>query len=323
VYKQGGFHTLLSYLKLVRGFNLLIIILAQFLLKHCVIRKFLTLNGVNLRMDDLLFVLLVVATVLIAAAGYMINDCLDVEADQVNKPGRVIIGKMISLKQGMRLYYVLNILGVLAGLYVAYAVHYFILGLIFPLVAITLWYYSRRYKKRLLIGNLVIALLSALVILIVWLFEFFALRNLDPDGFISGMKVFSRINTLVMGYTCFAFLVSLLREIVKDIEDLEGDAEQGCRTLPVVMGARRTRYVAAILTLLVAMLLLLAQVLLYRQDFTYVFWYITLALQPVTLYLTFYIYNARKKEHFGEASAMARLLMVAGILSMQTFCLSF
>jgi len=323
VFKRGGFHTLLSYLKLVRGINLLIVVLAQLLLRHCVIRKFLTLNGVDLRMDDLLFVLLVVATVLTAAAGYVINDCLDVQADRVNKPGRVIIGKLIPLKQGMRLYYGLNILGVLAGLCVAYAVNYFLLGLIFPLVAAMLWYYSHRYKKRLLIGNLVVSLLSALVILIVWLFEFFALRNLDPQGFISGMKVYSRVSTLVMGYTCFAFLVSLVREIVKDIQDLEGDAAQGRRTLPVVMGVRKTRYVAAALTLLVALLLLGAQILLYGLGFDYVFWYITIALQPVTLYLAWDIYHARKKEHFGEASAVARLLMVAGILSMQTFCLSF
>ena len=188
-------------------------------------------------MSDLNFALLVLSTVLIAAAGYIINDYFDMRADRINKPDKMSIGRKISRRTAIVLHWLFNIIGVLLGAYIALRMHVWKLGILNLIVSVTLWFYSTNFKRQLLTGNIVISLLSALVLIVVWLFEFYAV-NTNTDTIRDMITVF---RSIIMPYFIFAFLISLVREMIKDIEDMEGDIKIFCRTFPIVYGVEKTR----------------------------------------------------------------------------------
>src|SRR5262245_49502930 len=223
---------LLSFLRLIRSANLFFIALTLYLVQYTIIKPFLAQAGLTPTLSDLNFFLLVFATLLVAAAGYIINDYFDVEIDEINKPRKIFIDRTIHHRSAILLHQFLTGLGVLLALYVAWRAGNFKLGFIHAIIAAFLWFYSTGYKKRLLIGNIVIAFLSCLVILIVGLYEkqLFELKN------VAELQAEYSIFVLLFYYFLFAFLLSLARELVKDAEDIEGDRRFGCRTLPIVIG---------------------------------------------------------------------------------------
>lgn len=311
----------MKYLKIIRYPNLVIIVLTQYLLYYCVIRPFYVLENTQPALDGLHFALLVLSTILIAAAGYVINDCYDTETDEINKPGRVIVGRSIPLETAMRLFWIMNIAGILLGFYLSLHVKYLLLGFVFVAVSLMLWFYTIRYQKTVLWGNLAISLLSALVILIVWIFEFFALRAC-PTVYVEAMKVLATMRNITIAYALFAFLLSMIREILKDISDVKGDSASGHHTLPVAYGSGNAGALAAIITGLTVMAIGAAQYFLYLEGYNLVFWYAMIALQPLTLYLFFQTIRANSSTDYRFLSNTAKIIMVAGILSMQLFCIS-
>lgn len=313
---------MLPYLKIIRIPNLLIIILTQYLLRICIIGTFYDINATKPSLEHIDFLLLVISTVLIAAGGYVINDYFDVETDTVNKPSKIVIGKNMAPETANKYYWFLTIAGNILGFYLAFRVHYFLLGFVFPAISMMLWYYSIRYQKTLLWGNLVISLLSAMVILIVWLFEFFALRA-NPIGYTEAMKQLSLISIIVAAYAVFAFLTTLIREIIKDTEDIEGDRMAGFRTLPAVMVPGKVKGMIASIGIITLLLLALSQFVLYRMNLMLVFWYVMVAVQPLIIYLLFQLSKAQSKTDFHQLSNTIKIIMVAGILSMQLFYISY
>ena len=285
------------------------------------IKPFYGLEYVNPALGEIDFALLVLSTLLIASGGYVINDYFDKGPDKINKPGKNLIGKSISAEATQILYWLLSITGILIGFYLSYKVNYLMLGFIFIAIVMMLWLYSSKYQKTVLWGNLAISSLSAMVILIVWLFEFFALRA-NPVKFAGAMKQFSIISILIAGYTLFAFLVSLIREIVKDIEDIEGDKDAGYRTLPIFIGVKKSSLVVSGIILISIGLLAYGQFMLFQNEFKLVFWYLMIAVQTLLIYLLYNTFTAHTKEDFHFLSNAAKILMVAGILSMQLFCVS-
>ncbi|MCK4638289.1 MAG: geranylgeranylglycerol-phosphate geranylgeranyltransferase, partial [Bacteroidales bacterium] len=241
--------TISPYFKLLRVPNLIIIILTQYLIRFCVIKPVLQFHGVNLTFSELDFALLVFSTILIAVAGYIINDYFDIQIDAYNKPDKLIVGKKVSIGTAKLIYAILNGIAFIIGFYLAIKVNAFQLGFIFVMIAIMLWYYSAKYKRQIFWGNLVVAILSALVLLIVWIFEFFSLR-LSPIDFIDAYRSIKIINIIIWSYSLFAFMVTLIREMIKDIQDIEGDSKFGCRTLAVVFGIRATKYITTSLIII-------------------------------------------------------------------------
>lgn len=310
------------YLKILRLPNLGIIVLTQLMLRFFVIGTFLDLSAVKPAMAIFDFGLLVIATLLIAAGGFVINDYFDVEIDNLNKPKKRIASSLISLKNILLYYWALTIPGVILGFFVAYQVNYFLLGSIFPLVAIMLWYYSSKYQKTILWGNLSISLLSALVILIVWLFEFFALKN-DPIIYIDALKQIKPIGLVVAAYAIFAFLVTLVREILKDIEDVEGDENGNYKTLAILKGKTIARNLAIFIHVATFLFLAICQYFLYLYEFKLVFWYLMVAVQSLFLFVLYYMVKAETKEEYHFLSTAMKIIMVAGILSMQVFYISY
>lgn len=302
--------------------NLAIIVLTQYLLRICIIGTYFGFSGVGPALSEFDFFLLVLSTVLIAAGGYVINDIFDIEIDKVNKPDKVLINKFISLSVAYRLYYALTITGSFIGFYIAFVIQYFLLGFIFVATALLLWFYSSKYKKTILWGNIFISGLSAMVIIIVLLFELYALRA-DILTYTEVMKQIRIVSILVTAYALFAFLVSMIREITKDIEDMEGDKSADYKTLPLKVGVKKAKLLVNVLIVISVLFLAYAQYFLYLKGIMLVFWYLLVAVQSLFLFLLYNSIKAESKEDFQFLSNACKIIMVAGILSMQLFYISF
>lgn len=310
-----------AYLSILRIPNLLIVVLSQYLVRYCIIKPILKTQGIELQMDWFTFMLLVLATVLIAVGGYLINDFFDTEIDEINKPGKNPVGLKIKASTIKYLYLAINSLAIIIGFYIGFKTGAFQLGFIFLFTAVMLWYYSAKYKRQFLLGNIVVALLSALVIFLPWLFEFIALRS-NSNDFINSIQVLYKINFLTWSYALFAFLTSIIREALKDIEDREGDMKFSCRTMPVVLGVFKTKFVVAFFIFITMAALVFGQVLLITENYKIVFWYFMIAVQPLFIYLLIKLIKAKSVEDFRFLSNTSKIIMLAGILSLQLFLLN-
>lgn len=305
----------LSYLRLIRWPNILIIILTQVLLRYAIIAAIYARSGVEPAMSDVLFILLVLTTVIIASAGYIINDYFDVRTDRINRPERIIVGRFIHRRKAIKFHMVLNAIAIVLGFIVSWRVGSFRIGLIFPMIILLLWLYSERYKKIVFAGNLSVAFMSALVALVVWLFEFFALK-IQPERFMLVYMDLGLISQIVLSFTVFAFLLSLVREMVKDAEDVYGDSQTGCRTLPVVYGIPVTRRIAASVLGLTLILVIAGSWKLYGLSYIIPALYFVLMVGLPAIYGIYRIAVSDRKEDFHFASNLIKFIMLAGILGM-------
>lgn len=243
-----------DFLKLIRLPNLLILAFTQYVIRFFMLKPYLDARGyenslfqVKFQISEIDFFLLVLSTILIAAAGYIINDYFDVRIDEVNRPATNVVGKTIKRRVAMALHTAFNIVGVLLGLWISWKYGVFRAGAFFFLAApALLWFYSTNLKRQFLIGNIVIALLTGLIPLVGVIFELMAIAVYLREEARLSDPVIQALNLVVPAffaivYSIFAFMITLIREIVKDIEDYEGDMEYGCKTLPIVLGLSRAK----------------------------------------------------------------------------------
>ncbi len=287
--------TLIAFFRLIRINNLLMMtgtqVLTYFFLTDYLIA------------EDLLrgrFALLLIATFLTAASGYIINDYIDVKIDITNKPDKVVVGHQISRRMAMLLHLLFNVVAFYLGLIINWKLAFSIV-----LCSVFLWFYSVVFKRLFLTGNLLIAFLSAYVLLILKLF----------DNGVSGY--------LIWAYAFFAFAITLIREIIKDAEDLRGDSKFDCKTLPIVLGVRKTKSILITLTGLFAALLFLhvlaGQALIpFRHGYAaaaYIFYILLFVIVPLLL-MIYLLRMADTKKDFTRLSSLSKLIMLAGMLSM-------
>jgi 4-hydroxybenzoate polyprenyltransferase len=209
-------------LKLIRWQNLAIIVLTQFLLRFGILNTFLFQDHPGMMSGLLDFSLLVAATVFLTAGGYLINDYFDTRIDSINRPARNPVGNAVKASSVILAHIIVNGIAILIGFYLAYRLRSLNFGLVFPFVTMLLWLYSARYKRMLAWGNLIVAILSAMVVFMVWYFEFLHLR-LHPADFSQVVPELKQIAWYFAAFGLFAFLVSLFREVIKDMEDIPGD----------------------------------------------------------------------------------------------------
>lgn len=221
---------MIKFFNLIRWKNLLLIALVQILIKYALFESF----NIELSLSTFQFTLLVFATVFIAAAGNIVNDIYDVETDLVNKQDKVIIGKTISEKNALNLFIALNVLGVGLGFYLSNAIDRSGFAVIFVIISALLYIYASYLKQTLLIGNIIISILVGLSIIIVPIFD------LIPSITIANRELYLDIFKITIDYAVFAFMINLLREIIKDIEDINGDYKAQMKTLPILIGRDRT-----------------------------------------------------------------------------------
>lgn len=317
---------LIDFLRLIRFPNLLIVALTQYAIRFGIISPFLTQAELGLFMSEKLFGLLVLATVLIAAAGYIINDYFDVKLDLLNKPKQLIIGKSISRRQAMFLHTIINGIGLLIAAYVAYVINHPLLVLFQITSAILLWFYSVNFKKQVLIGNVIIAALTALVPFTAGYYEIAVLfDNVSEVGALEtsslaigslGSLLFSIKYLLywIVGYSAFAFLLTLIREIIKDCEDIEGDKAFECKTYPIVYGIPKAKNLAKAVTLLLLLLLGGIEIIQFiSRDWISLSYFLVLISLPLIVILIM-IQRAEKKKHFFVVSQSIKVVMLFGIL---------
>ena len=251
---------ILDFLKLIRYKNLLIIVITQYLMRWCVIAPFLNTINQEMQFSEGLFALLVLSTVLIAAAGYAINDYFDVKTDFANHPESVIVGTKISRRWAMTYNNIFNFIGVAIGFWISYKIELINLGFLFLFVSGGLWFYSALYKKQLIIGNLIVALFAALVPLLTVIYEIPLLNKvITPNRPPVEATVVSIMFLYITGYSVFAFFTTLAREILKDIEDIEGDDISGRQTIPVTWGIKTSKSI--VISILSIILILLSIIL--------------------------------------------------------------
>ena len=304
-----------DYIKLVRIPNLIFIAGIQLLMHFAVVTPILkTYANITPSMTSFQLMLLIVATVFIAAGGYVINDYFDMRIDEINKPDKRIVGQSVSKKQAMFFYQILSGIGVAAGLllslYYAQSITY---AFIFLMILGLLWFYSSSYKRQLVVGNSIVALLAAMVPFIVALFEnrFFLLEY----GFSEELLFLS--NTIMHwlgGFALFAFLWTFIREVIKDIEDEEGDREMESHTFAVVLGIAKTKillYTLIIISLAIGGYMVFFVVPI-EASFSWRY-FLSLVVIPA-MFLIYFLAKARNKADFRQAASATKLIMLTGTL---------
>jgi 4-hydroxybenzoate polyprenyltransferase len=284
-----------AFFRLIRIGNLLMMVATQILAYYFLTHHLIVVDLLNKK-----FLSVLMATFLVGASGYIINDYLDIKIDYVNKPHRVIVGTDISRRTAMFFHLTFNVLAFALGLFINIYV-----AISIVICSALLWLYSVVYKKSYLTGNLLISSLSAYVILLLLLFD-------------HSMSIY-----LVWVYALFAFISTLIREILKDMEDMKGDAKYRSRTMPIVIGIRPTKnfliyisifFVVAILT----HLFLGNSFIPYNHHYTailYIGYMLLFVILPLAVFIYMLAFSDTKRQ-YGNLSLMMKLIMLTGMLSM-------
>jgi 4-hydroxybenzoate polyprenyltransferase len=306
-------------LRLIRFPNLVIVFLTQYLLQYGILLPAIHRLGMLPVLPHLPFFLLVLSTVLIAAGGYVVNDIEDIEIDKLNKPEhKRVVGRVYSLKTAWLIYGFLSILGFIISLYLAFYVQNVVQLLIYPAAVGLLFAYSRWFKKQVLIGNLVVSFFCAFVAWVV-----FYAQNLSPI-FQLFLKTawLDTVRLTFLGYAIFAFFSTLFREIVKDIEDAEGDSAGNCRTLPIALGLSKSKMIAASVGLVFLLFIAYFCFLLSlhpnfsekgSNDWIKIF-ILNLTVSLPMLYALFLLSKAKAKSDFSRLSKIAKGIMLSGLI---------
>ncbi|MHB1146894.1 MAG: geranylgeranylglycerol-phosphate geranylgeranyltransferase [Lutibacter sp.] len=293
---------LAAFLRLIRWKNLLLLLYIQLLLKFLYFSSFNTTTNLSL----LQFIILVFAVILITAAGYIINDIVDLKTDLINKPNKVIVANFFTVESAQRLYLLTNTLGIVLGIGLAMSVQKPTYSFIFIGASLLLYFYSKKLKSTPLIGNITVSFLVAFSLITLFLFDL----NLEIQN--NSQKLVIYVTLLL---STFAFLINLIREIVKDIEDINGDYNLKMNTLPILLGVARTKKITSFLCVFPLGLLLFI-VANYASIYKFMVLYLILFTLVPLLYVTLRLLSAKTKKDFKKLSMLLKLIMFLGINSL-------
>ncbi len=313
-----------AFFRLIRWPNLVFIVLTQALFYYGILLPVFKDYQAVPSLSQKFFWLMVIASVLIAAAGYIINDYFDVNIDMVNKPGRLVVDKVIKRRWAIVWHLVLSAVGILLSLLVSLQmgdIYIFVAGCINTLCVGALWLYSTTFKRKLLIGNVVISLLTAWTILVLFIanmrswYQTKVMAEVKQDYELASAKLFK----LAILYAGFAFIISLIREVVKDMEDMEGDARYNCRTMPIAWGIPVSKVFTGVwLVVLVGILCIVQFYVLQLGWWVSAVYCFALIVIPL-LWLLYKLYKAQVTADYRLLSAVIKAVMLTGILSMMFF----
>ncbi len=298
---------MISILHLIRYKNLLMVFLSMFLTKYFLIESFISTP----LLSDIDFIILTISILLITMGGYLINDIYDIESDKINKPDKVYITTIISIKNGQFLYFLTSITGLILGLYLSVNKNLNHLSGYFIVTVIILFVYTKILKKLPLIGNVIVALLVSLPIFLVYEFDhsMISIKDIFDNLFLS---------IIIFFYLLFAFLTTLIREIIKDLQDIKGDNKLKLKTLPIMIGKKRTINFLIFLSFLLQLLLLLVLIDSFKNDqYLILFFLITLSL--LVAYLIYKLRVPFKNNQYQLLSSLMKTIMLVGVLSMTVF----
>lgn len=294
-----------DYLNFIRWKNVVMIGVLLFLIKYVLFERF----ELNVALDHFHYSVLALSTICIAIAGYIINDINDIEADRINKPKRLFVGSKISRTRSYNLFIVFNSIGLLAGMYLSYHVGHTSYFIIYVLTSLLLYQYAKYLKKKLLIGNLLVAFAVFLSIVLPLVFDLLPVTN--PLNESRQVVVFKLIGVLAL----FGFFLTAIREFVKDIEDVKGDKKIGVRSLPIVIGIQKTKGVVLVSTLLLSSAIAFFAVMLVSFDRIASVYLSIFVLAPL-LYFMFYLWKAKSQNELHRSSGILKIVMLLGILTL-------
>lgn len=296
--------SVVPFLKLIRYQNLLMLAFMQLIFRY----GFFKNQNILLALADWQYGLLVLSTVLIAGGGYIINNIFDQNTDAINKPNTVVIGNSISETQAYNLYIGLTATGVAIGFYLSNVIAKPGFASIFILIAATLYLYATSLKQMMLIGNIIVALLLSFSVIIIGIFDLYPATGIDNQ---QQMGLFFSI---LLDYAIFAFMINLLREIVKDIEDTDGDYNQGMNTLPIAIGKSRTGKIVFGLSF-IPLFFILFYINKYLFELLFVTVYLLLFVVGPLIFFTVKMWSATSKKEFHILSMLLKWILLFGILS--------
>ncbi len=309
-----------NYLKLLRWQNLLIILLTFFILRYCIEGSILKVNGYNFVLSTFDFVLLVLSVILIAAGGYAINDYFDVETDKENRKFNAL-NSGIKPQTAITLYLVFSAIGFGLGFYISYKIGHPKFSLIFFIAASLLWFYSSAFKKTFLLGNFIVAFLVGLIPLLIAIYDVLLMFVKYKTDIIEYGINFNIITLWMLGYSIFAFGYTLLREIIKDIEDYDGDIAAGANTLPIVLGQNAAKFIAVIIDLLLVAAMSWIFLKYLHQVWSLIYFGVFLILPNFVL--LYFLISAQEAKDYHKASTTVKLIMLSGIAYAFVACYIF
>ena len=305
-----------AFIKMIRLPNLIFIGLTQVLFYECIIRAILDPLHIQPAIGRISLLFLILSSVFIAAAGYIINDYFDINIDQVNKPAKNVIDSIVSRRWAMLWHMLISGAGVLLSIYVGIRTSLWYIPLANLICVFLLFVYSLALKQRLLVGNVLISLLTSWVIAVLFLSEtkiFYTI--VTPDELTASQKIV-RLGLL---YSAFAFIISLIREAIKDMEDIEGDLKYGCRTMPIRWGMNAAKVYVAIWLIVLIALVIVAQVYVSQFRWWWPNTYSTLFIIVPLVYIFYKLFSASTPQRFHTLSSFTKWVMLTGILSIIFF----
>jgi 4-hydroxybenzoate polyprenyltransferase len=280
------------------------IVLIQLLIKYVFFNKF----NVTLSLDNFHFSLLVISTVLIALGGYIINDLNDIKADKINKPPKVFVGRLLTKQKADYLFLIFNFIGLLLGYYISYSIDKISFFAIYIIASLLSYLYSIKLKKMLLIKNLIVSFLVFLSIFIVALYDIVPATNAYNNQ--GQLEVFN----LLFKISIFAFLLTLLREMIKDIEDIEGDKKAGIKSLPIVFSINKTKIIIYAITILTLVSIDYFAINLYIFN-AIASLYLLIVVSLPLIYFMVKLYMSKSKREFNKLSKLLKIIMFLGMLT--------
>ncbi len=334
------------FLKLIRWQNLLMIAIIMYAMRwlvvYSLVNKFTMVHYshiqkinqvltfyLDLQLTHFQFLLLVLSVVFLAAAGYVINDYFDRKMDLINRPDNVIVGKHINRRTAMTWHVIFNVLAVLLSLYVSWKIGHPKFALLFLLTTGILWFYSTSYKQTLLVGNLIVAFLAGCLPLLVPLYELPVIQKIYRPTLLNYDFNLNHIFAWVAGFAFFSFISTFLREIIKDMEDFEGDKAYGRNSLPVAIGIKYSKVVVLSLIAVIIFALLYINFVVFPNnvmiryteqtvnplllpDKITLLYFIILLIIPL-LFLSYLIIKARSQKQYHLASTVTKIIMLLGL----------
>ncbi len=301
-----------SIVLLSRPLNLFIVAVTMFITRYVLLADVLRKQGnVSLKMSGLHFGALVFGALLITAAGNVINDYFDQKVDKINKPEKVIVGRDINRKMAILLHQGLNTLAVGLVLWVGISIAYIELVIVPLLIMFLLWWYSPVFKKRPIIGNALVAFCTAVVPVFAVLPDMHLLKSELASSAWNGMSTYTYAWLWVLGVALFAFVLTMIREAVKDAQDEPGDRAGNYQTIPILWGMQRTkRYVTG---WMVVFLIMASWCLTRIETRSDVLWLIACLIVPM-LPAVYFVNAAKSPSDFGKVSRWIKFVMLGGLL---------
>ena len=296
--------------RLIRLPNLIIVAVTQVLIYYQLLHKTFRNYSLTGTFNSFEFVLFVIATILITASGYIINDIYDIETDRINKPDKRIIQVHLSISNAWKIYFSMIITGALISLYLAVQRNDLLYWFIYPIAVFLLYGYSRWFKGIPYFGNILVSLFCAAVPGIFYLSEASILIELK----IKDLSSFLSLHGLLLSYVIFAFLTNLFREIVKDLQDEAGDKLASINTAAVYFGKKITKFVALFIALVISTVITFTFSQAVFSNIPYLFAVQCLLIQIPLSVSIIKLIQAKDDKAFRNVGIWIKLIMINGLI---------